>query len=188
MTGVRGISPPTKKVLYCPSCKAQHIDAPDPANGWLNPPHRTHLCHACGHLWRPYDYPTEGVYRPDLEYWYRVDGLNDGQLMETKYPVEKHTACGVWLDLDLGWVPPEKKRRLRFVLHDSRKKFAYPDRMEALRGFTARKRRQLVILEAQMKSASKALGRAQRLLDAGVSVGAELGTGQWIPWLETPFE
>lgn len=28
---------------------------------WQNPPHRSHLCHGCGHIWRPADVPTNGV-------------------------------------------------------------------------------------------------------------------------------
>jgi hypothetical protein len=28
---------------------------------WDNPPHRSHLCHGCGHVWRPADVPTNGV-------------------------------------------------------------------------------------------------------------------------------
>lgn len=28
---------------------------------WTNPPHRSHLCHACGFIWRPADVPTNGV-------------------------------------------------------------------------------------------------------------------------------
>ena len=30
-------------------------------NQWNNPPHRSHLCHSCGHIWRPADVPTNGV-------------------------------------------------------------------------------------------------------------------------------
>lgn len=64
---------PIKMVLFCPACGEQHIDAPEPAIGvepttgdgglvpWSNPPHRSHLCHACGHIWRPADVATEGV-------------------------------------------------------------------------------------------------------------------------------
>ena len=67
---------PIDMVLHCPTCHAQHIDAPDVlpmtyAIGaayfspeykyWTNPPHRSHLCHACGHIWRPADVPTNGV-------------------------------------------------------------------------------------------------------------------------------
>lgn len=57
-------------VLFCPSCGRQHIDASEPndaeldsglQNGWGNPPHRSHLCHSCGCIWRPADVPTNGV-------------------------------------------------------------------------------------------------------------------------------
>lgn len=69
---------PVDMVLYCPACGLQHIDAPEEAevldtgNGtqyemnpdrWLNPPHRSHLCHGCGIVWRPADIETNGVDR-----------------------------------------------------------------------------------------------------------------------------
>lgn len=66
---------PVDMVLYCPKCATQHLDAPEPdppgavsrplggRYSWTNPPHKTHLCHACGHLWRPSDTPTNGVIR-----------------------------------------------------------------------------------------------------------------------------
>jgi len=50
---------PIDMVLYCPACHTQHIDEPAPA--WSNPPHRSHLCHSCGHIWRPADVATNGV-------------------------------------------------------------------------------------------------------------------------------
>lgn len=28
---------------------------------WDNPPHKSHLCHGCGLIWRPADVPTNGV-------------------------------------------------------------------------------------------------------------------------------
>lgn len=31
------------------------------AENWTNPPHRSHLCQGCGHIWRPADVPTNGV-------------------------------------------------------------------------------------------------------------------------------
>jgi hypothetical protein len=46
-------------VLYCPACGVQHID--EPSEGWDNPPHRSHLCHGCGCIWRPADVATNGV-------------------------------------------------------------------------------------------------------------------------------
>jgi hypothetical protein len=52
---------PIPMVLHCPRCDQQHIDAPVPAIGWTNPPHRSHLCHGCGCIWRPADLPTIGV-------------------------------------------------------------------------------------------------------------------------------
>src|SRR6185312_2507690 len=42
---------PIPMVLHCPSCGAQHIDAPEPENGWDNPPHRSHSCHTCKTVW-----------------------------------------------------------------------------------------------------------------------------------------
>lgn len=66
---------PVPMILHCPKCGLQHIDAPEvlPMSRqvcgldnmrpleWTNPPHRSHLCHGCGHVWRPADVPTEGV-------------------------------------------------------------------------------------------------------------------------------
>lgn len=68
---------PIPMILHCPSCHVQHIDEPKArhivgkGNGWdipdvwveawTNPPHRSHLCHACGHIWRPADVATTGV-------------------------------------------------------------------------------------------------------------------------------
>lgn len=69
---------PIDMVLHCPQCMTQHIDRPvgqfypgmtadesaaqNKAYGhWDNPPHRSHLCAECGHIWRPADVPTNGV-------------------------------------------------------------------------------------------------------------------------------
>lgn len=78
---------PIDMILYCPSCGALHVDkrevSPTPPDGvyithfdewgpvwtddvhreitWDNPPHRSHLCHECGCVWRPADVPTNGV-------------------------------------------------------------------------------------------------------------------------------
>lgn len=55
------VAAPLDMLLFCPRCHAQHIDKPDEAKGWSNPPHRTHACQACGHLWRQADVFTNGV-------------------------------------------------------------------------------------------------------------------------------
>jgi hypothetical protein len=52
---------PIPMVLHCPNCRTQHIDAPEPDKGWHNPPHKSHLCHRCGIVWRPADVVTTGV-------------------------------------------------------------------------------------------------------------------------------
>jgi hypothetical protein len=59
---------PVDMVLYCPACGTQHIDEPEAEPHdiesdlrWTNPPHRSHLCAACGWVWRPADVCTNGV-------------------------------------------------------------------------------------------------------------------------------
>lgn len=68
---------PIDMVLHCPACGLQHIDHDETREGrigiddqpnsnsplpnWTNPPHRSHLCHGCGYIWRPADVPTNGV-------------------------------------------------------------------------------------------------------------------------------
>lgn len=56
---------PIGMVLHCPACGLQHIDAP--TETWNNPPHRSHLCGGCGHIWRPADVPTTGVFAVQTE-------------------------------------------------------------------------------------------------------------------------
>ncbi len=44
--------------LFCPQCKAQHVDQDE----WAHEiSHRKHLCHACQHVWQPYPVGTVGV-------------------------------------------------------------------------------------------------------------------------------
>jgi hypothetical protein len=64
---------PIDLVLSCPACGEKHVDAPDHEHyggmttgeghvpRWENPPHRSHKCHACNYIWRPSDFPTNGV-------------------------------------------------------------------------------------------------------------------------------
>lgn len=56
-----GLGRPIPMILFCPNCGLQHVDAPESENGWANPPHRSHLCHRCEHIWRPSNVETEGV-------------------------------------------------------------------------------------------------------------------------------
>lgn len=52
---------PVDMLLFCPACGFQHVDAAEPGTDWTNPPHRTHKCKQCKHLWRPADVQTNGV-------------------------------------------------------------------------------------------------------------------------------
>lgn len=67
---------PVDLLLFCPNCGRQHIDEPNEATGWTNPPHRSHLCRTedggCGHIWRPADVATNGV--ADIKTQGRRDG------------------------------------------------------------------------------------------------------------------
>ena len=59
---IRPVEVPIDMLLWCPACHTQHVDEPDERTAaWDNPPHRSHLCHACGAIWRPADVPTNGV-------------------------------------------------------------------------------------------------------------------------------
>lgn len=60
-TQVENLSKPIDMILPCPHCKCLHVDAPEPENGWTNPPHKSHLCHYCMTVWRPADVATNGV-------------------------------------------------------------------------------------------------------------------------------
>jgi hypothetical protein len=63
---------PVPMILFCPRCGGRHIDKPDPARDWINPPHRTHYCGFCEFHWRPADIATVGV--DTLETRGRLDG------------------------------------------------------------------------------------------------------------------
>lgn len=77
---------PIDMVLHCTACGMQHIDRPDtpedgadwkdPEIAWTNPPHRSHLCHGCGHIWRPADVHTNGVEA------IRSRGVNDSPIVK----------------------------------------------------------------------------------------------------------
>lgn len=56
---------PAGESLQCQRAKGhegEHLSGPDPNRfRWMNPPHKSHLCHYCGCRWRPADVETEGV-------------------------------------------------------------------------------------------------------------------------------
>jgi hypothetical protein len=78
-------------LLFCPKCGVQHIDGPEVEFGdaddsdstviWDNPPHRSHLCHHCGLIWRPADVPTNGVAN------IKTKGSKDSSLVASPTPL-----------------------------------------------------------------------------------------------------
>ena len=73
-------------VLHCPACGLQHIDAPDERTpNWKNEPHRSHLCHGCGHIWRPADVATNGVAAV------KTAGKNDSPIPAAPHPTHQGT-------------------------------------------------------------------------------------------------
>ena len=84
-------------------------------------------------------------------HYYRFEFAGYG-LRVDKYHVIKETEKGVWV----GW-----ECEKHFILHSSRKKFAYPTKMEALIGFRKRKRRELEILRDRIEKSEKALWLAE---------------------------
>jgi hypothetical protein len=97
---------PVDMVLFCPRCGTQHVDAPEDVDlfrstmlqigglreanpkPWTNPPHKSHLCHTCGCIWRPADVPTNGVQA------LKTRGANDSAMGVRNHAVE------TWTDID----------------------------------------------------------------------------------------
>jgi len=48
---------PIPMLLWCPQCRARHIDVGE----FATKPHHTHACQSCGMVWRPALVPTVGV-------------------------------------------------------------------------------------------------------------------------------
>jgi hypothetical protein len=72
------VDTPIDMLLFCPNCGEQHVDEAKPDvcetcghsegdctcsafTAWLNPPHKSHRCAFCNHVFRPADVPTNGV-------------------------------------------------------------------------------------------------------------------------------
>lgn len=74
----------------------------------------------------------------------------DVDLIFREYLIEKHTKCGVWINMPFY---PYKKR---FINLTAKKKFACLTKQEALESFIKRKIRQIKILKQQLSGAEKA--------------------------------
>lgn len=76
---------------------------------------------------------------------YRYNSNQDVVLLDA-YQVVRRTPKGVWVKVAPGY----PKDKLKFVLNDAVKRFAYETRDDARTSFLARKRRQLSILRNQI--------------------------------------
>lgn len=75
------------------------------------------------------------------EYGNVIPGPGQPYIHCHSFIVVKHTPKGVWI---------EEFGRKRFILSTANKRFALPNKEEAMISFLARKRRQLTILKAQV--------------------------------------
>ena len=103
------------------------------------------------------------------EIYYRVEdpafifdwlGNNICKPLLRKYVVMKHTPCGVWVvTLWCGaYIPLENdcaksviKRKKKFILNSSIKKFAYPTVEQAVESYVIRKKRQQEIIKHRLE-------------------------------------
>ena len=113
------------------------------------------------------DTPLGLAYRYTDTHWRDWDpyeerhvGLPHHEIGCLTYAVLKETPKGFWIDYG-----GEKK----FVLNDSRRRFAHRTQAEALTSFIARKQAQVRILKSQLKAAEAALWLAQQEQAKGVT-------------------
>lgn len=74
----------------------------------------------------------------------------------SEFSVLRHTPKGVWLTNKGLWGGTSR----HFVRNEARKRFACPTKEDALESYIARKKRQIQILEDQVKHATNCLDQA----------------------------
>lgn len=108
------------------------------------------------------------------------DILSEGgqYIQEEVYQVIKETPGGYWVARMYGYRRNEDAcqktyearktcREVRFVLKVSGRRYCYPDRLEAMRSFAARKAAQLKHAETSIAKARHALAAARRITEVG---------------------
>lgn len=85
-------------------------------------------------------------------------------LILKQFPELKKTKCGVWINV--GYAHSNSGKR--FILNNSRKKFAYPSMKEAWDAFKFRKKRQVQILKTKLNDATLALTASELSLEEAV--------------------
>ena len=101
--------------------------------------------------------PPAKFYRyEDIQYDHYVS------VNEYHYYLIKETPCGYWISLSPKLSSIYNKR---WISKTSRKRFAYPTRIEAQESFKARKKRQIKILSAQLERAKGAISYFERNIE-----------------------
>jgi len=71
----------------------------------------------------------------------------------SKYPSKEYSISNKRIPMVLSPISEESIIEKRWISKESRKKYAYPTKEEALSGFIARKNRQITILDRKLKQA-----------------------------------
>ena len=107
----------------------------------------------------------------DTYYRYQESLTTSGPIVNLiEFKVDKLTPFGAWI-----WQPGGTRK---FVRTDARKRYACPNKDEALISFQARKTRQIKILKRQLKNAERALEISKDPSQMGIPQGTFL-LGDW---------
>lgn len=105
--------------------------------------------------------------------FYRYEDMLYGSQISIRlstYKVIKLTPKGCWIAHNYDHNHLHK----RFVLSDSRKKFAYPTKEQAMESFIRRKERQIIYLQANLNRAKNALYTAKNGQRDALEISLEL--------------
>lgn len=183
----RALERPIPMVLFCPSCGEQHIDEPesladytarkqdlaDTTGPWTNPPHRSHQCQRCKHVWRPADVPTIGVRSITTQ------GKHDSERADPR------AAFHVWEELSarVGCTSPDGHAELEQVSYRAARIRELEDSVEYLAGwcnhYAERAQETTREVYSQMavaiKSAQDAHDKLRDATHRGIIIGVEFG-------------
>lgn len=89
---------------------------------------------------------------------------DDGSILNLEvFIVRRLTPRGAWIVPEWAASWPEKQYE-RFVLCESYRRHAYPDKLTAIRSYIRRKRRHIAILQNQLKIANDGLNAANEIV------------------------
>lgn len=106
-----------------------------------------------------------GNFNPILFYRYDDAIHSDGVYIHLAlYVFEKETPQGWWITRHPRWIWNADTNK-RWVSKTARKRFAYPDKEQALKSFVFRKRKQVAILKDRLCHAQHAFELGNMILD-----------------------